>query len=217
MLYGIYVPTARTPVAGLDLERFPSREQAERELRRRTLTGASTTWYVRDRSERSHRRTRRTQVWDAADDTNYMRVFLRYASDPVPSLLDVPDEEWIVEPGRNRPQVIRLPWEEVPGETITLRTNGVRIRPSAASPQNPPERPARAARTTTPAPVPQALPAARGVCAACYQERTAAGTCGCAGNAGDVPVTLHRPSRTGWEQCDACGRAATAYARCGCS
>jgi len=151
MLYGLYVPTARMPVAGLDLERFPSREQAERELRRRTLTGASTTWYVRDWRERS---PRRTQVWDAADDTNYMRVFLRSASKMVPSPLGVPDERWIVKAGRTRPTVIRLPWEEVPGETITLRANGVCIRPSTASPQDPYERPQQRAERATGNPSP---------------------------------------------------------------
>jgi hypothetical protein len=106
-MYALYVPTARRPVSGVTMERFASKELAARILVERNSTGKSKTFYTADGK----------QPWDRppvefplADETGYMRVFLRKAKDPVPELLSRPDEEWVVREGGKRGVVERLPW-----------------------------------------------------------------------------------------------------------
>lgn len=213
-VYGIYVPTARTPTSGLDMECFPSREQTGRCLLNRCQLGADGTWYLRD-GTRSQCWPRPVQQWADADDTGYMRVFLRYAADPVPGLLDEPDEEWLVNPGGKRGVVVRLPWQATDGEAAKLAGDGVRILPSSAVPARPPARPAR--RLTDAVPTTALMAPPRAVCTACFQERHPTAGCGCPDTGADAVMEIQRPARTGWEQCVGCGKAVSAYARCGCS
>lgn len=211
MLYAIYVPTARTPTSGLELERMPSREVTGWNLIERNRLGAGRTWFLPDNPSRSGE-NRPVRQWDDADETGYMRVFLRYATDPVPGLLDEPDEEWLVNPGGKRGIVVRLPWEAADGEVVRLVKDGLRVLPSGSVPV-PAPRP-RAPRRTVPAPL---VITPRAVCGSCFQVRHATAGCGCPDSGTDPVMEIQRPSRAGWERCEGCGKAVSAYARCGCS
>lgn len=154
-VYGIYVPTARTPTSGLEMELFPSREQTGRNLLERCELGAGSTYWLRDPIYGRNRVwPRPIHQWPDADETGYMRVFLRYAADPVPGLLDEPDEEWLVNPGGKRGVVVRLPWEASDGEVLRLAKDGVRVLPSSTAPAPPPaSRPRMARVKVAPAPL----------------------------------------------------------------
>jgi hypothetical protein len=225
-VYGIYVPTARIPTSGLEMECFPSREVTGRCLLGRCDLGASSTWFVRD----GNRRTtwpRPVHQWADADETGYMRVFLRRAADPVPGLLDTPDEEWLVNPGGKRGVLVRLDWEHNEAEIARLARDGVRIIPSAAPAPRPPAAPAPVRRPYPPSPAraprvrqpaaEQAVAVMPPVCGVCFQIRSATAGCGCPGTGAAPVVEIQRPARAGWEACLGCGKAVTAYARCGCS
>lgn len=217
MLYALYVPTARTPTSGLDMERMPSREQTGRCLLERNLLGAGRTWFLGDEPAR-YGRTRPVRQWHDADETGYMRVFLRYAADPVPGLLEEPDEEWLVNPGGKRGLVVRLPWAATDGEVLALARDGVRVLPSgtgAPPPAPAPARPARHPAAKTPTPPLVASP--RPVCGTCFQQRTPTGACDCSDGGAAVVMEIQRPTRGGWTTCRSCGHAVTAYGRCGCS
>lgn len=213
MLYAIYVPTARTPTSGLELERMPSREVAGNALRDRNEFGAGSTWLLGDRPERVGG-VRPVRVWEDADETGYMRVFLRKATDPVPQLTDIPHEEWLINPGGKRGLLVRLPWEASDTEAVLLARDGLRILP-AGQPVAPPPRRTRTPRTKT-APAPLVAPA-RSVCGACFQERHPTGGCGCPDSGTALVVEIQRPTRAGFSVCPGCNKAVTAYARCGCS
>lgn len=215
-VYAIYVPTARTPTSGLDMERFPSKEVAGHLLLDRCTLGAGATYWVGDPIYGRERVwPRPVRKWEDADETGYMRVFVRRAADPVPGLLDTPDEEWLVNPGGRRGVVVRIPWEASDAEAARLAGDGVRIYPSAVPPAPVPVCPARSRVVRTPSvPVLVSLP---DVCGTCFQIRSATGVCGCPGSGRDVVVEIRRPSRVGWERCGGCGKAVSAYARCGCS
>ena len=225
-VYGIYVPTARTPTSGLEMECFPSREVTGRCLLERCEIGAGGTWYLSD--GKGHKVwPRPVRQWDDADETGYMRVFLRYAADPVPGLLDEPDEEWLVNPGGKRGKVLRLPWEENEAEIARLAKDGVRIYPSAVPPIPAPAAPPvprrpypptrkRAPRVREQVPALAAPPLPQ-VCGTCFQVRSPTSGCGCPGTGTDLMVEIQRPARAGFEQCEGCGKAVSAYARCGCS
>lgn len=125
-VYALYIPTARRPAPGAGMERFNSRELTGRVLRERNATRRSKTFYVADGK----------QPWDRpetefpqADETGYMRVFLRYAKDPVPDLTDTPDEEWIVESGGRQGKVARLPWNDN-DEQLTAQEGKLVVTPS---------------------------------------------------------------------------------------
>lgn len=221
-VYGIYVPTARTPSSGLEMESFPSREVAGRHLIERCHQGAGRTWYLRDGNRRECW-PRPVRLWEDADETGYYRIFLRYAADPVPGLLETPDEEWLVNPGGKRGVLVRLPWEDSDGEVLRLTKQGVRVLPSvgdgASLPVRPAGRPAaRRPRPTrakaTPAPL---VAPPRAVCGRCFQERDSIAGCGCPDSGAELVMEMQRPTRYGWEKCQGCGKAVTAYARCGCS
>lgn len=226
-VYGIYVPTARTPTSGLELECFPSREVTGRCLLARCELGAGSTWFVRDGNRRALF-PRPVHQWADADETGYLRVFLRRAADPVPGLLDTPDEEWLVNPGGKRGVVVRLEWEHNEKEIARLARDGVRIFPAAVPaprlsagrpvPRRPyPPSPPREARVRKPGPEQpvRVAPPAPVVCETCFQVRSATAGCGCP-DTGPV-VEIQRPARAGWDTCLGCGKAVTAYARCGCS
>ena len=141
-LYALYVPTAHAAVSGLGLERFTSRELAERILKERNATCRSKTFYVSDGKQPWERPE---QAFPWADASGYLRVYLRKAADPVPSPLDTPDEEWVTEPGGRQGKVVRLVWS--PGtERVGLeRKTGllcVTPRPprTTAPPSPPPKR-----------------------------------------------------------------------------
>lgn len=214
MLYAIYVPTARTPTSGLELERMPSREQTARNLLDRNTLGAGRTWFLGDEPSR-YAAHRPVKVWEDADETGYMRVFLRKATDPVPRLTDTPHEEWLVNPGGKRGVVVRLPWEASDTEAVLLAKDGLRILPAGTAPA-----PAPAARPR--APRAKAAPAAliappRAVCGRCFQERHPTAGCGCPDTGAELVLEIQRPTRAGFETCPGCGKGVTAYARCGCS
>lgn len=119
-VYALFVPSARRPVADLELEAFPSREVASRTLQRRVLTGASRTFYVRHAGRRFTTHPERT--WPVWDETGHYRVWLRKAADPVPEILSRPDEEWLV---KETGAVERLAW--VDGEeSLSLSETGER-------------------------------------------------------------------------------------------
>lgn len=123
-VYVLYVPTARRSVTGIALEKFSSREFTAKTLLRRNATGIGPTFYLDDNSRAWDKSD---AVFPDADETGYMRVFLRRATDPVPDLLDTPDEEWIVESGGRRGIVHRLPWTDgddtvEPDASGTIRT-----------------------------------------------------------------------------------------------
>jgi hypothetical protein len=209
VLYAIYVPTARTPTSGLEVERLPSREQAGRCLLERNLLGAGRTWFLGDELSRygAHRPVRE---WADADETGYMRVFLRKATEPVPRPLDTPHEEWLVNPGGKRGVVVRLPWEAADGEVVRLLKDGLRVLPSGTAPA-----PAPRSRTVT-APAPLVV-APRPVCGSCFQVKHPTAGCGCPDTGAALVMEMQRPTRDGWEECPGCGKAVSAYARCGCS
>lgn len=104
-VYALYVPSARRPVADLDMEVFPSREVTGNILKQRVQSGTSLTFWVRD-GKVSHL-DRKHKIWPVWDETGYMRVWLRKAADPVPALLERPDEEWLV---RETGSLERIPW-----------------------------------------------------------------------------------------------------------
>lgn len=207
-VYGVYVPTAKRPVSGLAMELFPSQEVAGWCLLERGVDRAGRTWYLEDRQLLKGLPLARhpRAVWELADETGYMRVWVRRARDPIPRLSDTPDEEWLVEAGGKRGRLVRLPWDDLDA-----------VPAPAPAPVNPPVR-ARAGRTPgagrkDPTPPPVAPQAA--VCGRCFQLKATSGACGCPGPA--LRYTVDRPSRAGWQTCESCGCAVTAYARCGCS
>lgn len=214
MLYAIYVPTARTPTSGLELERMPSREVTGHCLRDRNTLGAGKTWFLGDQPSRSGAWHRPVHVWEDADETGYMRVFLRKATDPVPRLTDTPHEEWLLNPGGKRGVVVRLPWEASDDEAVLLARDGLRILPATRAPA-PPRRPLRV-RQGVIRPVPLVAPP-RAVCGVCFQERHPIAGCGCPDTGAELVMEIQRPSREGFETCPGCGKGVSAYARCGCS
>lgn len=119
-VYVLFVPSARRPVADLDLEIFPSREVAGNILKQRVQTGTSITFWVRD-GKISHR-DRKVKAWPVWDETGYYRVWLRKAADPVPALLERPDEEWLV---RETGGLERIPWVDGQ-ESLILSDTGER-------------------------------------------------------------------------------------------
>lgn len=119
-VYALYVPSARRPVADLDMEIFPSREVTGNILKQRVQSGSSITFWLRD-GKISHR-DRAVKAWPLWDETGYMRVWLRKAADPAPALLERPDEEWLV---RETGGLERIPW--VDGEeSLILSDTGER-------------------------------------------------------------------------------------------
>lgn len=106
-VYALYVPSARRPVGGMEMERFPSREICGRMLQQRVRTGTSRTWYVRQ----AHLRDRPEQTWPMADETGYLRVWLRGRDEPEPGLLSRPDEEWLV---RETGGIEKIEWVDGP-------------------------------------------------------------------------------------------------------
>jgi hypothetical protein len=122
-VYALYVPSARRPVADLEMEVFDSLEFAGRMLQLRVLAGASRTFYVRQgrvRQKMGEHPQRARPVWD---ETGYYRVWLRKAADPVPEVLSRPDEEWLI---RETGAVERLSW--IDGEeTLFLSETGERV------------------------------------------------------------------------------------------
>jgi hypothetical protein len=213
VLYAIHVPTARTPTSGLELERIPSREEAGRCLLTRCQLGSGHTWFVSD-SDRD-RWPRPVRQWEDADETGYMRVFLRKARDPVPRLTDTPQEEWLVNPGGRRGIVVRLPWEASDGEVIRVGKDGLRVLPAGTAPALALAARARAPRAKTATPALVAPP--RAVCGSCFQERHPTAGCGCPDTGADLLMEMQRPTRDGWTVCPGCEKAVSAYARCGCS
>jgi hypothetical protein len=119
-VYALFVPSARRPVADLELEVFASRELAGRMLQRRVLTGISRTFYLRHAGRRFAEHPER--AWPVWDETGYYRVWLRKAADPVPDLLSRPDEEWLI---RETGSVERLPWVDG-AQTLALSATGER-------------------------------------------------------------------------------------------
>lgn len=212
MLYAIYVPTARTPTSGLELERMPSREITGHCLRDRNTLGAGPTWFLGDSPSRVGG-GRPVRQWEDADETGYMRVFLRYATDPVPGLLDKPDEEWLVNPGGKRGLIARLPWEVADGEVVRLVKDGLRVLPSGAAPVRIP----RAATRKAVFALAPLVRTPRAVCGSCFQVRHPTAGCGCPDSDAGLVMEIQRPTRAGWERCEGCGNAVSAYARCGCS
>lgn len=119
-VYVLYVPSARRPVADLDMEVFPSREVAGNILKQRVQSGTSLTFWARD--GRLRHTERKIKAWPVWDETGYYRVWLRKAADPVPALLERPDEEWLV---RETGGLERIPW--VDGEeSLILSDTGER-------------------------------------------------------------------------------------------
>jgi hypothetical protein len=117
------------------MERFPSAEDAARTLIQRNRTKRSDTFYVVER-ERPASQTR--GFFLHADRSGYMRVFLRDETDPVPGLLDTPDEEWILERGGRDGHgvVVRLPWMSG-DERATVRGEFLRVDPAPFRPTPP--------------------------------------------------------------------------------
>ena len=169
-VYVLYVPTARHTVRGVEMEKLPSIEHTKRILKRRNNTKRSDTYYVVDR-ERPSDQTR--GFFQQADRTGYMRVFLRRAADPVPGLLDTPDEEWILERGGRNGDgvVIRLPWMEgdewltAKGELLDVRHDAPHGQ-SDITPDYEVRQPTEAQRTGQP-------------CRACFMVPSVTGRCGC--------------------------------------
>lgn len=119
-VYALFVPSARRPVADLDMEVFPSREVAGNILKQRIQSGTSLTFWVRD-GKISHR-DRKLKAWPVWDDTGYYRVWLRKAADPVPALLERPDEEWLV---KETGGLERIAWVDTE-ESLILSDTGER-------------------------------------------------------------------------------------------
>lgn len=197
-VFGVYVPTARHPLRGLAMEKFPSQEVAGWCLLERTADRTGRTWYLRDLPglkgvlPSQHPR----QVWETADETGYMRVWIRRNRDGTPRPSDTPDEEWLVGEGGKRGRLVRLPWEDL--DATPVRQPAGRTGAGAGS------APTRRVN------VPQAA-----VCRLCFQAKAVNGACGCPDTSRRYVV--ERPSRAGWQTCEACGGVVTAYARCGCS
>lgn len=167
-VYALYIPTARRPVSGIEMEKFPSQEQAALILKQRNNTKRSDTYYVAEREDRAADAVR--GFWQSADRTGYMRVFLRSAADPAPGLLDTPDEEWILEKDGKTGVVIRLPWL-AGDEEVKVRGDRLSVAPARTAPR--PADPAyevRQAALVKPVGVP---------CEACYQVPAVTGRCGC--------------------------------------
>lgn len=149
------------------MEKFPSREVAANTLKRRNNKLLSHTYWVTER-ERSSDQER--GYFQEADRTGYMRVFLRYASDPVPSLLDTPDEEWILERGGKMGVVIRLPWM-AGDETLSVRGDCLKVVPvPSVSTSDVPDYEVR--KPTGVRPVARACPS-------CFIVPSVTGRCGC--------------------------------------
>jgi hypothetical protein len=170
-VYALYIPTARRPVSGIGMEMFSSREFAGNILKERNATGRSRTFYVGMDRRTSGADWPKARFPDA-DETGYMRVFLRYARERAPGLLDRPDEEWIVREGGSRGVVERLPWGDG-DERLTLPSDDrLRIAPT------PPARvggevPFYEVRQPT-----TVKPEAK-MCDGCYMIPSVTGRCGC--------------------------------------
>lgn len=119
-VYALYVPSARRAVADLDMETFPSREVAGNTLKRRVQSGTSPTFWTRE-AHLPHG-GHAVKAWPVWDESGYFRVWLRRAAEPVPALLERPDEEWLV---RETGGLERIPW--VDGEeSLILSDTGER-------------------------------------------------------------------------------------------
>lgn len=169
-VYVLYVPTARRSVWGIEMEKFPSREETARILKERNNTKRSRTYYVVDR-ERPSDQTR--GFFQDADKTGYMRVFLRYAKDPVPGLLDTPDEEWILEKGGREGVVVRLPWMEGDEKLTPRKNETLRVDPAPVEVSRSDSAPDYEVRQPVKSPV--AFP----VCSGCDLLPSVTGRCGC--------------------------------------
>lgn len=172
-VYALYVPTARRPVSGIEMEKFPSREHTGRILKWRNNTKRSKTYYV---VERERPADQEHGYFQDADRTGYMRVFLRYAADPVPGLLDTPDEEWILEKGGKEGIVVRLPWREG-DERLSARSDRLRVEPAPQA-----GRPLSAADVITPeyeVRVPGLVKPVHPVCPGCDMVPSVTGRCNC--------------------------------------
>jgi hypothetical protein len=130
-VYALYVPTGRRPVSGIGMEKFASRELTGRVLRERNATGRSRAFYVGAPTPKGFS-DRPVREFPLADETGYMRVFLRYARDPVPGLLDRPDEEWIVVEGGAQGVVVRMPWSDGDGSEALDGVDRVHVVPGGA-------------------------------------------------------------------------------------
>jgi hypothetical protein len=160
----------------VEMERFSSVEVAKLILMKRNRTKQSSTHYVVDR-QRSANACR--GYFPDTDKTGHMRVFLRGDDDPVPGLLDTPDEEWIVERGgRSAPDVvIRLAWAEGDEKVERVHYNGwesLTIIPARYIPPRPdvPDPDYEVRKPTQVAPV-------AAVCEGCRQIPSVTGRCGC--------------------------------------
>ena len=168
-VYALYIPTARRSVSGIEMEKFASREHTARILKRRNNTKRSNTYYVVDRERPSDQER---GFFQDADRTGYMRVFLRYAADPVPGLLDTPDEEWILERGGKEGVVVRLPWTEL-DERVSAKGELFSVVPDRGIPR--PVGPTPAYEVRMPTGVrPVVKP-----CKACFVVPSVTGRCGC--------------------------------------
>lgn len=149
-VYALYIPTAGRPVTGVGMERFASRELAGRVLKERNATKRSRSFCIDVPRPVSGSGWPEAKFPDA-DKTGYMRVFLRYAADPAPSLLDTPDEEWIVREGGRTGVVERLPWSRG-DERVVVKRGRLSVTPKMARavPSVLKERTVRCARPSCP-------------------------------------------------------------------
>lgn len=168
-VYALYIPTARRPVSGIGMECFASRELTGRVLKARNVHEETHTFYVGDPRPKSFADWPKRRFTEA-DETGYMRVFLRYARDPVPGLLDRPDEEWVVREGGQMGVVERIPWSD--GDEDLVLADGFRlyVKPAVVQPDGTPSYEVR-----TPTKVKPAVAA----CPGCGLLPSVTGRCGC--------------------------------------
>jgi hypothetical protein len=151
-VYALYIPSAHAPHFSIPLEVFASQELASRILKERNATRRSRTFLVgAPRPTAVH--THPVADFHGADATGYFRVFLRRAADPVPGLLDTPDEEWVTDPGGRQGKVVRLPWTRgTERVVVNPRTGLLNVTPRPPRPVVPAvPAPAREVRCADPA------------------------------------------------------------------